>query len=192
MKLKKISIAFAFVLLLFSFSTFAQNDRLTVEFVVFESTRDYTVYAGKSINYDSFNRVLASEESTGQSALIAKKSLDATLETENKIGTDNLLQLSDGKANYQSNYYENLFAITPFLIGGETNATSEIVSAQIFFETAKSDASVISQGLPAIDRVNFSSQINCRLNTFTIVGGGASGASNNGRQIYFGVYFARS
>lgn len=192
MKLKNISIALGFVLFLFNFAAFAQSDRVKVEFVVFESSRDYTPYAGRAINYDSFNRVLASEQATGETSLIAKKSLDAVLQTENRVGTDNLLRIGDGKANYTTQYYENLFAITPYLIGGYTNETSEIVAAQIFYETAKTDASVKAKGLPAIERVNYSSRINCRLNTFTIVGGGASGSANNGRQIYFGVYFARS
>lgn len=193
MKIKTNVIVFCFVFFLFNLTSFAQNERIKVEFVVFESSRDYTLYAGQPVNYDSFNRVLKSEQSNGTTVLIAQKSLDAKLQTENRIGNDNLLQIGDGKAEYQTKYHENLFAITPFLIGGETNDTSEIVSAQIFYETAKTDARVKTKGLPSIERVNFSSQISCRLNAFTIVGGGASGGTGNkARHVYFGVYFARA
>lgn len=191
MNLHKISIALIFVLFLFNFAAFAHNDRIKVEFVVFESSRDYTLFAGKPIDYDSFKRAIAAEESSNISALISRKSLNAALGTESIAGPTNHLSLNDGKSDFQSKFYNNVFSITPFLIGGEDNATSEIVSAQIFFETAKTDANLKVKSLPSIGLSHFSSHVECRLNTFTIVGGGASTGKDN-RLIYFGVYYSRS
>ena len=190
---KRFSAVSALILLFFTFSAFAQKDQIAVKFLVFESSRDYIKFDGSATfdpDYQRFQSNLATELASGVTKMIAEKNFLAPLGEETVIGKQKFFEVSSGTATFPTKYYENFFTITPNLVGGYDNATSNTVYAWIFYETAKNDNSLKVKNLPVIDHLNFTSKVSSKINTVSVFAA-SRGSNPDGRQTYIATYFAR-
>lgn len=191
--MKKIQIALSLVLILSAcvFSAVAQTansgSNLHVDIIEFESSKLYRL--GES-NKDQFFAELQRGISAGESTIVAKRAVDVLAGSQAEVGSHNNLVVSDRKShNYTTDYKQDLFVVAPQLLGGETDATSNLVAAGLFYERAAALKQFTGQGLQMIDLTSVHSSVSAQLDNVLIATGGAKNV--RGTYTYLAVRFSR-
>lgn len=181
--MKKFNFTFgaaALMILAFAFGASAQAIKkeastITVEFIEFQSTVDYTTVGGsapRNLDYAKFDEKMRSEIKTGATKIINRNSAKVVLGTETSFKVGGRLTIS------------------PQLVGGYTDETSNLVDAQIDYRNEMSTEDVRrGQKPPESGLRAFSSNVTLGLDKISVIGGGYG--NPNGTFTYAAVRFIR-
>lgn len=190
--LKTVSIAMALIACVFSSSAFAQS-KIVTNFIQFNSMNDYVPFDGPApvnLDYATFMEKLNAEVAKGETKIISNSSTVSLAGREATAGSADRLVIGDGRNRYQTPYAANFLTVLPNLVGGETDAASDVVSARVSFESATATELKTRQSLPQIDLCTLKTVISTRLDKISIVGGGHENA--DGTFTYLAMRFTRA
>ncbi len=169
-----------------------RKGKIQTELVIFETINDYTPPVGSAtlkLDHAQFEKRLAKEVNANQSKVVRRMNFISVLGTENRVGSEADFYIEDDRNRYRTSYKENLLLLTPNLVGGYTDETSNLVTGSFFFQTARLGKKLTKGLLPSPERVSIDTTLSQRLNVVVVFSGGAK--NENGTFTYAALRFTR-
>lgn len=187
--MKKLLFAMA-TLFLLTVSLSAQSN-LTINLLEFKSSVDYVPFVGPApvdLDYNLFSAKLDAETKIGTSKILSSSTLVTATGTEGYLGNNDKLQIKFKGNTYSTPYFVDKFAVTPFLVGGYTDETSDRVDASILLQRSKLIKGSSLSGMPDIDLVSIQTKSVYTVGKISII---ANQNNHDGTYTYYAVRFAK-